>query len=120
MYDVIDVNVDNAYNASTGRFKAAVGGLFVFFATISTDSKTDIANESFCLIHNFHPADKTRQATACFERGSFKTKTLISSITLKEGDEIWTMRLCKSADRYGSRRKKYYSTFSGSLLERTK
>lgn len=78
----------------------------------------NMVNESVCLIHNFHPADKSRQGTAIFEKGAFKTKTIRSLIELREGDEIWVMRLCKTTGRQGNMTRKYYSTFSGGLLEK--
>ena len=118
VYDVIDENIDVAYNTTTGRFKANVGGLYAFFATISTDNKSNIADEALCFIHNFHPADKTRQGSATFESGSFKTKTLRTMLKLKAGDEMWVMRLCTAVDKNVARSKKFYSTFSGSLIEK--
>lgn len=118
IYDVTDVNTENVYNVCTGRFKAQTDGLHAFFATVSTSKTGDIANESVCLIHNFHPADKSRQGTTCFEKEHYKTKTIRSLIDLKKGDEIWVMRLCKSSGIGDTKKKKYYSTFSGGLLEK--
>ncbi|WAR08280.1 hypothetical protein MAR_018238 [Mya arenaria] len=119
IYDVAESNDDDVYNPCTGRFKANLNGLHVFFVTISTASKVFEEDESVCLIHNFHPIDTSKVTILTARKGVCKTKTFRTEVSMRKGDELWIMRISDDK-KQPSKQVLYYTSFSGGLLKESK
>ncbi|XP_035694521.1 complement C1q-like protein 3 [Branchiostoma floridae] len=109
-YDVILSNVGGAYNQETGKFAAAVGGVYFFTFTGMTENLPN-TNYFVRLMKNGAPMVGLYEHTG--ERSQIHSSCNSAILQLQPGDEVWVQLW----SGYSLNSNQYrYLTFSGFLI----
>ncbi|XP_078283346.1 complement C1q tumor necrosis factor-related protein 3-like [Rhinoraja longicauda] len=83
LFDKVNVNIENAYNQSTGKFKTPVNGIYFFsFSSLPyKDAETDVV-----LMKNGKTVRNIHSSLTCF---SSQLAVQNAILKLKIGDSVW-------------------------------